>query len=69
VGVALGVLTLALASPARAQDDAREQLRELVPEGDPGRYDITEADAIYGRIAELVGLSTAADDLGGGSAE
>jgi hypothetical protein len=72
VGVALGVLTLAVGAPARAQDDrsstdALEQLRELVPEGTPGDYDITKADAIYGQIAELVGLTTAVDDFGSGS--
>jgi hypothetical protein len=72
VGVALGVLTLALGAPARAQDDqssddALEQLRELVPVGEPGDYDITKADAIFGQIAELVGLTTAVEDFGGGS--
>jgi hypothetical protein len=72
VGVALGVLTFALGAPARAQDgesndDALEQLRELVPVGEPGDYDITKADAIYGQIAELVGLTTAVADFGSGS--
>ena len=72
MGVALAVLTLALGSPARAQDDqssddALEQLRVLVPVGEPGDYDVTKADAIYGQIAELVGLTTAVEDFGGGS--
>jgi hypothetical protein len=66
------VLTLALSAPAGAQDDrsdddALERLRELVPVGDPGAYDITEADAIYGQIAELVGLDTTVEDFGSGS--
>ena len=72
VGVALGVLTLALSAPAGAQDDqsgddALDRLRELVPVGQPGEYDITEADAIYGQIAELVGLDTSVEDFGSGS--
>jgi hypothetical protein len=72
MGVALGVMTLAVGVPAAAQDDqsgeeALDALRVLVPQGDPGEYDITEADAIYGQIAELVGLSTAVEDFGDGS--
>jgi hypothetical protein len=72
VGIALGVLTLALGASARAQgdgsgNDALEQLHELVPIGEPGQYDTDEADAIYGQIAELVGRSTAVDDFGPGS--
>ena len=71
MGVALGVMTLAVGVPAAAQDDqsgeeALDALRVLVPQGDPGEYDITEADAIYGQIAELVGLSTAVEDFGDG---
>ena len=72
VGIALGLLALTLGAPARAQDDgsgddALEQLRALVPIGDPGHYDTTEADAIYGQIAELVGLSPAVEEFGSGS--
>jgi len=72
VGVALGVLTLAFSAPAGAQDDqsgedALDRLRALVPVGEPGEYDITEADAIYGQIAELVELDTTVEDFGSGS--
>ncbi len=72
VGIALGVLTMTLGGPARAQDDgsgndALEQLRQLVPIGEPDQYDTTEADAIYGQIAELVGLTTSVEEFGSSS--
>jgi hypothetical protein len=72
VGIALGVLTLTVGAPAQAQDDqsaqdAREALKQLVPEGQPGKYDVTDAEAIYAQIAQLVGQSAAAYDFGSGS--
>ena len=63
VSTALLTLTLTLGAPAAAQDDATsadplEQLRLLVPEGRPATYDLDEADAIYGQLAELAARTT-----------
>ncbi|MGH9133686.1 MAG: hypothetical protein ACRDZZ_07100 [Ilumatobacteraceae bacterium] len=60
-------------SPAGAQDDgdggddALDELRALIPEGEPGEYDLTEADAMFGELADAYGASTAVDDFGDGS--
>ena len=41
--------------------------RALIPESEPGEYDLTEADAMYGQLAAAYGASTAVDDFGDGS--
>ncbi len=59
----------------RADDDqaplldqaALDAIRELIPEGEPGEYDITEADAIFGEFAELAGFDHDVADFGDGS--
>ena len=33
--------------------------RALIPESEPGEYDLTEADAMYGQLADAYGASTA----------
>ena len=81
MGVALGVMTLAVGVPAAAQDDqsgeeALDALRVLVPQGDPGEYDITEtlcheglaltdaSDDRYGRVIALSVLCQTAYERG-----
>jgi hypothetical protein len=48
-------------------DDALDEVRALIPEGDPGEYDLTEADALFGQLAAAYGASTAVEDFGDGS--
>jgi hypothetical protein len=56
---------------AGAQDDegdeALAEVRALIPEGEPGEYDLTEADALFGQLAAAYGASTVVDDFGNGS--
>ena len=71
-GVALivGVGLLAAADVGAQDDDgdeSLEELRALIPEGEPGEYDLTEADALYGQLADTYGASTAVQDFGTGS--
>ena len=71
VGMVCGVFAAggwAVATSVQAQDsDPLDALREEVPESYPGDYDITEADAIYGRLVEAYGESSIVDDFGDGS--
>ena len=67
--VALG---LSFALGAGAQDDTVDQdtldaLRAEVPEGDPGKYDLTEANEEFGRLVEIYGQSTQVPSFGDGS--
>lgn len=73
---ALAGLTLLAAAvsgaPVAAQDDgssldqdALDALRALIPEGEPGEYDITEGDAMFEQILETVGSTV--EDFGEGS--
>ncbi|HEX4981213.1 MAG TPA: hypothetical protein VFV63_05925 [Ilumatobacteraceae bacterium] len=69
------VLLLGLAwmggAQAGAQDDddnaALDAVRALIPEGEPGEYDLTEADTVYGQLADAYGASGVVDDFGDGS--
>lgn len=66
-GVMLG---LGLAVGALAQstgDDALDAIRELIPEGEPGEYDLTEADAEFRQLVSLFGASSQVADFGTGS--
>lgn len=69
LGLFVGLVALA-GGDARAQDDDEDPLdaiRELVPEGEPGEYDITEADEMFGQLAEAWGMTTEVEDFGDGS--
>jgi hypothetical protein len=48
-------------------DDSLDELRALIPEGEPGEYDLTEADALFGQLADAYGASTTVEDFGTGS--
>lgn len=64
---ASGLVTLGAASAAFAQDDGSGPVDGVVPEGFPGEYDLTEADAEFGELVEAVGESTDVVDFGDGS--
>lgn len=53
--------------PPTIDDEALEAIRALIPEGDPGEYDLDEADMLFGQLVELTELSTDVDDFGTGS--
>jgi hypothetical protein len=48
-------------------DESLDELRALIPEGEPGEYDLTAADALFGQLADAYGASTAVPDFGTGS--
>ncbi len=57
---------------AGAQDDgdgdsSLDAVRALIPEGEPGGYDITTADTLFGQLVAAYGASTAVDTFGDGS--
>lgn len=54
-------------APPTIDDEALDAIRELIPEGEPGEYDLDEADVLFGQLVELSGLSTEVDDFGTGS--
>ena len=70
--LALGVMCLVGTSSAEAgdvppptiDDEALDAIRALIPEGEPGEYDVTEADLVFGTIVAMTGLSTEVDDFG-----
>ncbi len=67
------VLALSFALAAIAQDDpgtgddALDAIRAEIPEGFPGKYDLTEASAEFGQLVSLYGQSTVVGDFGKGS--
>ena len=70
--VVSGFALLVPGGPAAAQDDTLdddvlEQLRELIPEGEPGEYDLDEADMLYQQLVSLTQESTEVADFGDGS--
>lgn len=50
-----------------AQDDPNDVLRELIPEGAPGEFDLVEEDERFGRLVSEFGESTSVADFGDGS--
>ena len=72
VGLVL-VVMVSLGAAAVAQDggsidqDALDALREEIPEGFPGKYDLTEANEEFGRLVAAYGQSTEVPDFGTGS--
>jgi hypothetical protein len=68
IAVGLTVVGLTTAQSATAQDDdVLEQMRDLIPPGEPGEYDLTEADAEFGEFVVLWGETTEVADFGDGS--
>lgn len=66
-GTLVVLASLASGHPSAAQDDPDPMPGDLVPEGFPGEYDITEADAAFGQLADAYGRSTDVADFGDGS--
>ena len=68
-GIALLIgIGLLAGAHASAQDDgdgdeSLDEVRALIPESQPGEYDLTEADALYGQLAAAYGASTARQRL------
>ena len=58
---------LASAGAQDSSDPALDALRAEVPEGFPGKYDLTEANEEFGRLVELYGESTSVVAFGDGS--
>ncbi len=68
-GLALLTLAAPFATGAGAQDDdpALDAIRALVPEGNPGEYDVQEGDARFLQLVEAFGEDTIVTDFGDGS--
>ena len=63
-----GVVVLGAGQMTQAQDDdPLDNLRELLPEGDPGDYDLDESDLIFGELVEDFGITAETSDFGDGS--
>lgn len=73
VVVSVVALGLSLTVGAVAQDDpvvdqdTLDALRAEVPEGFPGKRDLTEANAEFGKLVEIYGQSTVVPNFGDGS--
>lgn len=65
---ALAAGGLLFGGPAAAQDQDLDELREQVPEGEPGELDLDEADLIYQAMVEAYGRVAQTSDFGNGSA-
>jgi hypothetical protein len=58
---------LLMGGPAAAQDQDLDELREQVPESNPGELDLDEADLLYQAMVEAYGRVAQASDFGDGS--
>lgn len=68
VGAATLMLSLVQAGVAVGQaEQDLDELRELVPEGDPGEFDLAEADLLYQAMVEAYGRTATTSDFGDGS--
>lgn len=70
--VVLGLLVAMMwPRPATAQEpidaETLEQVRATVPQGFPGKFDLTSASAEFGRLVSIFGGSTDVADFGDGS--
>lgn len=54
-------------APPTIDDEALDAIRDLIPEGEPGEYDLDEADMLFGQLVSLTNLSTEVADFGDGS--
>jgi len=66
LGLSFSVGAVAQNDPVIDQD-ALDALRAEIPEGDPGKYDLTEASEEFGQLVALYGQSTLVGDFGDGS--
>ena len=66
LGLSFSVGAVAQGDPVVDQA-ALDEIRALVPEGDPGKYDLTEASEEFGQYVILFGQSTEVADFGDGS--
>ena len=64
--VCLGLTSTALAQQIVANEDL-DAIRGTIPEGFPGKYDLTEASAEFGELVVLFNESTFVEDFGDGS--
>ncbi|HEY5664504.1 MAG TPA: hypothetical protein VIS05_10760 [Ilumatobacter sp.] len=48
-------------------DRTLDEIRALIPEGEPGEYDLTEGSAAFGELVETLGETTEVADFGDGS--
>jgi hypothetical protein len=70
IALLIGVGLLGGAHAAAQDDDGGDALgdvRALIPEADPGEYDLTAADELFGQLADAYAASAAVDDFGDGS--
>lgn len=65
LGLAVGAV--AQTDPPSTGDDALDAIREAIPEGFPGKFDLTEASAEFGMLVSLFGQSSQVADFGTGS--
>ena len=63
VGLGLTSGALAQGDPV-VDDDTLDSLREEIPEGFPGKYDLTEANEEFGRLVAIYGESTQVANFG-----
>jgi hypothetical protein len=61
--VVLGSLGGARAGAQDEGDGSLDAVRALIPEGEPGEYDLTEGDALFGQLAEAYGAPFATNDF------
>jgi hypothetical protein len=55
-------------TPPSLDDEALDAIRELVPEGEPGEYDLEGADELYEQLGTLLNVDAQVDDFGDSSA-
>ncbi len=64
----LVALTFTVGAVAQSDDqEVLDAIRAEIPEGFPGKYDLTEADAEFGKLVSLFGESTFVGNFGKGS--
>jgi len=66
LGLSFTIGAVAQGDPVVDQDTL-DALRAEIPEGFPGKYDLTEASAEFGQLVSLYGESTEVGDFGDGS--
>lgn len=54
-------------APPSIDEETLDAIRASIPEGNPGKYDLTEASDEFGRLVALLGASSAVADFGTGS--
>ena len=54
-------------APPTIDAEALDAIRDLIPEGEPGEYDLEAGDMLFGQLVGLTNLSTEVSDFGTGS--